>query len=74
MPMAAEQPVRQFPRAYPRAGFPHFHRHIEPSVDAVTLSGLDDFPCRQALARLDCPASDDGFAGDDAPRTLPDAR
>lgn len=75
MPMAAEQPVRQFPRAYPRAGFPTLPQRIEPFVDAVTLSGLDEFFCRQALTRLDCPTRHDGFARHDAParfEMLPD--
>src|SRR3569623_223125 len=70
MPMAAEQPVRQFPRAYPRAGYPHLHPYVEAGVDAVAVASTVRRIGLQAFASFDRPAGDDGAECLDAPACL----
>src|SRR3569832_1270735 len=70
LPMAAEQPVRQFPRAYPRAGFPHLHRYVKADVDAVAVASTDRPFCLQAFANKQHPTGDESTESLDAPACL----
>src|SRR3569832_338543 len=70
LPMAAEQPVRQFPRANTRAGFPPLHRYVEAGVAAEAVASTDRRFGLQAFASFDRPAGDDGAECLDAPACL----